>query len=63
VSQPTKVDLAKLFELLDSGIRVVDGDYAEEDENGVVTVFDKKGTPKMQMSRKDWDDIRKGIKT
>ncbi len=54
-------DLAALFAAFEKAYpwpKPEAGCMAEEDENGVVTVFSPTGAPKMQMPRDVWDDLR-----
>jgi len=36
-----------------------EGDYVEEDEDGIVTLYDKAGRPRMIMSREAYDEMMK----
>ena len=56
---PTPSELKELFGELDKHPVAKDWDHAEEDDNGVVIVYDKKDRVRAMMSRKDWDALRK----
>ena len=63
MKEPTLEDFAEARKMMGSmgeGEGWAPGGYAEEDENGVVTVYDGKGVPRAMMSRAAYEKLVTG---